>query len=335
MQSDADRRLPLVAIVGPTAVGKSEIAIHLAQRLNGEVVSADSRLIYRGMDIGTAKPTLAERDSVAHHLIDVANPDEDWSLARYQSAAHQVIQTIHARGNLPLLVGGTGQYVWAVLEAWQIPPGRPNSRMRRILNDWAISAGAASLHDRLAVLDPVAASRIDPRNIRRTVRALEVILSTGKRFSEQRLMGASPYRQLLLGLKWPRNELYRRIDERIQAMLAKGLVQEVQALLQKGYPPDLPAFSGIGYREIVEYLQGRHSLDEAVRLMRRRTRIFVRRQANWFRQDDPRIRWFQARPSSVDDMEEAIRAWLLAKNCSQNQPGGAPGPDIRIDGYGQ
>lgn len=302
--------IPLVVVLGPTAVGKTEIAIQLTERLGGEIVSADSRLFYRGMDIGTAKPTAVERARVPHHLIDVAEPDEVWSLAIFQRSAHHAIKEIHARGSLPFLVGGTGQYIHAVIEGWKIPKSRPDQEMRRALENWMNEIGPDGLHRRLSVLDPVAASRIDPRNIRRTIRALEVVMRTGRRFSDQSKQGKPPYRTLVLGLSRPRPELYARIDARIDKMLAAGFEDEVRALLQKGFNPDLPNLSAIGYRQMIGYLKGEISLEEAVRLMKRSTRQFVRRQANWFKKDDPRIHWFRAGANTVDEMEDLIHSWL-------------------------
>jgi tRNA dimethylallyltransferase len=315
MQSaDLDRspatKPPLVVILGPTAVGKTETAIQLAERLNGEIVSADSRLFYRGMDIGTAKPTLAEQQRVPHHLIDVANPDEIWSLARFQQVARQAIAAIHARGRLPFLAGGTGQYVRAVIQAWEVPRVAPNPRLRAALEGWAGAIGPQGLHQRLAVLDPQSAGQIDARNVRRTIRALEVILSTGRPFSAQRDSGESSYRLLLLGLTRSRPELYARIDARIQAMFEAGFLDEVRRLLASGYSPDLPTLSAIGYQEAVEFLQGKITLEEAAARMKRKTRIFVRRQANWFKLNDPEIHWFEAGPDKAGEMEELIRDWL-------------------------
>jgi tRNA dimethylallyltransferase len=301
---------PLIVLLGPTAVGKTELSIQLAERLSGEIVSADSRLFYRGMDIGTAKPTLAERARVPHHLIDVADPDQPWSLAMFQSAARRAIAEIHARGRLPMLVGGAGQYLYGVIEAWDIPRVAPDPRMRAALEAWAGLVTPGGLHARLAALDPEAAARIDPRNARRTIRALEVIFSTGRCFSTQKARSGSPYRALLLGLTRPRPDLYARIDARIQAMLDAGFIDEVRALLSKGYSPDLPTLSAIGYQQIGAYLRGQMSLSEAVVLMKRITRQFVRRQANWFKPDDPAIHWFAAGPQTVDEMETLIRQWL-------------------------
>ncbi len=295
--SNADappQKPPLIVLVGPTAVGKTELSLQLAERIDGEIVSADSRLLYRGMDIGTAKPTPAERARVPHHLIDVANPDEVWSVARYQDAAYAAIDDIHRRGKVPLLVGGTGQYVWAVVEGWQVPRVPPRPGLREALERWGEALGPEALHARLARLDPEAAARILPSNLRRTVRALEVIFSTGRRFSEQQGKTPPPYRILILGLTRPRQELHTRIDARIDAMLAAGWLDEVRRLLEAGYSPDLPAMSGIGYAELIAYLQGQIPLEEAVHRIQKRTRRFVRRQANWFKTDDPRIHWFPA-----------------------------------------
>lgn len=285
---------PLLLLVGPTAVGKTELAIRLAERLNGEIVSADSRLFYRGMDIGTAKPTLAEQARAPHHLIDVADPDETWSLALFQQRAHEVIAEIHARGRLPLLVGGTGQYVRAVTQGWTPPEVEPDERLRLVLEKLAEERGKEWLYERLQSLDPEAAAVIDLRNARRTIRALEVILTTGHKFSAQRGQADSPYDLLTIGLKRPREELYARVDARIEAMFAAGLLDEVRALLAKGYSPELPSMSGIGYRECCQVLSGQMSEEQARVQMKRITRVFVRRQANWFKESDPGIHWFEA-----------------------------------------
>jgi len=264
---------PLIVLVGPTAVGKTEISIQLAERLGGEIVSADSRLFYRGMDIGTAKPTPAERLRIPHHLIDVAEPDETWSLAVFQRAAADAIADIHARSKIPFLVGGTGQYVHAVTHGWVPPATEPDARLRNVLDELARSLGNDWLHQRLALLDPSAAEMIDPRNLRRTVRALEVIFSTGRRFSAQRGQVDSPYRLLTIGLIRPRLELYTRLDARIEAMFASGLMDEVRSLLAQGYSPDLPTMSAIGYRECAAVLRGEMSLEDAKVRMRRLTRF--------------------------------------------------------------
>src|SRR6266496_433360 len=204
---------PLILIVGPTAVGKTELAIQLAERLNGEIVSADSRLFYRGMDIGTAKPTPEERARVPHHLIDIANPDEILSLAVFQQKAAEIIADIHTRNKLPFLVGGTGQYIRAVTQGWSPPEVEPDEQLRAGLEREKEERGIYWLYDKLKDLDPEAAEKIDARNYRRTIRALEVILTTGRKFSEQRGQGESQYHLIMIGLTRPRAELYERVDQ--------------------------------------------------------------------------------------------------------------------------
>ncbi len=297
---------PLILIVGPTAVGKTEIAIQLAERLNGEIVSADSRLFYRGMDIGTAKPATEERARVPHHLIDIANPDEILSLAVFQQKAREIIEDIHIRNKLPFLVGGTGQYIRAVTQGWTPPEVEPNEGLRNELEREKEERGIYWLHDKLKALDKDAASNIDPRNYRRTIRALEVIMRTGKKFSEQRRQSDSPYRLITIGLTRPREELYRRVDERIEIMFANGFVDEVKGLLAKGYSPSLPTMSAIGYRECVSVIEGELTEEQAKVQIRRATRVYVRRQANWFKETDPNIHWFRVEDGVVGNIEAYI-----------------------------
>ena len=305
---------PLVAIVGPTAVGKTEISICLAERLGGEIVSADSRLIYCGMDIGTAKPSMESRSRIPHHLIDVTNPDQPWSLAIYRREALKAIDTVHQRGRLAMLVGGTGQYVTAILEGWVPPPKSGDPSLRQKLESFADVHGPEALHNQLVDIDPISAARIDYRNVRRVVRALEIYHITGLPFSQQRTNQPPPYRVLRIGLTLPRPELFARIDARIDEMLDSGLLAEVEDLLERGYDPDLPAMTAIGYRQITDHLRGSISLEEAVRQMRRTTRQFVRRQSNWFKEDDPRIHWFEVQDDVVEKVESLIRTWLRG-NC--------------------
>jgi len=293
---------PLLVIVGPTAAGKTAIAIELAERLSAEVVSADSRYFYRKMDIGTAKPDLVERKGIPHHLIDVADPDETWSLALFKEAAMQAINDIHNRGKLPILVGGTGQYIKAVVEGWSIPEQEPDFRLRDAITRWGEEIGSEQLHSKLAFIDPEAASNIDHRNMRRTVRALEVIFNTGQQFSSLRTRTLSPYSRFILGLRLDREKLYQRIDQRIELMIQNGLISETKSLIAEGYSPDLPALSAIGYREVIGYLQGNYALEEAVRLIKKNTRTFVRRQANWFKETDEQIHWVHALDYSIDEI---------------------------------
>ncbi len=305
---------PLILIVGPTAVGKTELAIQLAERLNGEIVSADSRLFYRGMDIGTAKPTGAEQRRVPHHLIDIANPDEILSLAVFQQKAREAISDIHTRNKIPFLVGGTGQYVRAVTEGWNPPEVKPDERLRDELGKIKEARGEYWLHEKLKALDPIAAEKIDPRNFRRTIRALEVILTTGRRFSEQRGQSESPYRILSIGLTRPRPELYARVDQRIEAMFANGFLDEVKRLLAKGYSPSLPTMSAIGYRECIRVVNGQLNEEQAKAEIRRATRVFVRRQANWFKESDPAIKWFKVQEGVAEEIEAYISISLQMRH---------------------
>ncbi|GAB4541060.1 MAG: tRNA (adenosine(37)-N6)-dimethylallyltransferase MiaA [Anaerolineales bacterium] len=298
---------PLILILGPTAVGKTELSLRLAKKLRGEIISADSRLFYRGMDIGTAKPTAEERARAPHHLIDVVNPDETLSLAEFQQRATSIIAQIHTRGNLPILVGGTGQYIRAVTEGWTPPEVKADERLRAVLEEMKNEKGIDWLHAKLAAMDEEAASKIDARNFRRTIRALEVIFTTGKKFSAQRGQAESPYDLISIGLARPREELYRRVDARIDAMFANGFLDEVKRLLAQGYSPALPSLSAIGYRECVQVLRGEISEEQAKAAMRKVTRVFVRRQSNWFKESDERIRWFHP------NQEEEIVRHVLDK----------------------
>ena len=303
----------LILIVGPTAVGKTEIAIQLAERLNGEIVSADSRLFYRGMDIGTAKPSREEQARVPHHLIDIANPDDLLSLAVFQQKARNAIESIHTRSKIPFLVGGTGQYIRAVTQGWSPPEVEPNEKLRDELIRQKNENGIYWLYEELKSLDPEAASKIDPRNFRRTIRALEVIVTTGKKFSEQRGQSESTYHLITIGLTRPRAELYERVDQRIESMFANGFVNEVKNLLAKGYSPALPTMSAIGYRECVRVIEGKIKVEEAKQAIRRATRVFVRRQANWFKESDPNIKWFKVEEGVVKIIEEHVRGRLLRR----------------------
>ena len=282
----------LLAVVGPTGVGKSRLALRLAQALGGEIVSADSRQVYRYMDIGTAKPTPEEQASVPHHLIDVVSPDEDFSLAQYQQLAYKAIADIHRRHKLALLVGGSGLYVWSVLDGWRIPAVAPDPALRRRLEAKAAGGGEDELYQELARLDPVAAQKIDPRNVRRTIRALEV--HRGAEAPISWLQGKSPpsFNTVIIGLTADRAELYRRIDLRVDEMIKRGLVDEVKQLLDRGYASNLPAMSGIGYKQVIMFLKGELTLADAVQQIKFETHRLVRHQYSWFRLKDDRIRWF-------------------------------------------
>jgi len=301
---------PLVAVVGPTAIGKTALSLYLAEQLDGEVVSADSRLFYRGMDIGTAKPTPEEMARVPHHLIDIADPDETVGLAQFKKLAEAAIAGIHARGRLPLLVGGTGQYVRAILHGWSPPRVPPQPELRAELEAFAEREGPQALHDRLAQRDARTAERIDYRNIRRVVRALEVCIVTGRPFSAQRRRTPPPYRTLQVGLTMEREALYERADRRVEAMVAAGLLQEVQRLVDSGYDWELPAMSGLGYAQFRPYFEGRATLEEVIEEIQHATHRFIRHQYNWFRPGNPRIHWFDATEFKPEQVEALIREWL-------------------------
>lgn len=274
---------PLVAIVGPTAVGKTAYAIALARELDGEIVSADSRQVYRGMAIGTAQPSPAELAAVPHHLIGFLDPADDFSLGTYQHLAAAVIADITRRGKVPLLVGGTGQYVMAVLEGWQVPEVPPQPAFRAALEAEAAQHGAAVLHDRLAAIDPIAAARIPPTNVRRVVRALEVYEVTGQPISAQQRRTPPPYSITTRWLTRQREQLYQRIDARVDQMMAEGLLDEVQTLVQGGYGWHLSAMSSLGYVQFRPFLAGEASLDACIERLKFDTHAFARRQDTWFR----------------------------------------------------
>ena len=308
-----DKKENLVVIVGPTAVGKTTVSIELASRLNGAIISADSRLFYRGMDIGTAKPTQEQMRKVTHYLIDVTDLDHIWSLAVFQQHVKRLIPKISRLGKLPIMVGGTGQYIRAIIEEWKIPAQKPDLQLRSAIVKWVEDIGKEGLHKRLSVVDPIAAETIDYRNARRTIRALEVVFKTGRKFSEQRTKKTSPYNVIMVGINRPREELYTRVDERIEKMIADGFIEEVKGLIKGGYEKQLENISAIGYVEIAEFIKGEIALEEAIRLIKRKTRIFVRRQSNWFKLTDPRIKWFNADEQVIDQIEIYIRSRIHAR----------------------
>ena len=303
----------LVAIVGPTAVGKSALALRLAENFGGEIVSADSRQVYRFLDIGTAKPTCAEQARVPHHLIDLINPDQPFGLAEYQAQALCVIEEIGARGALPILAGGTGQYVWAVLENWAVPRVPPDLALRRFLEERAGRDGGGALYTELMRLNPGTAARIDPRNIRRLIRALEISYLGGDAPAKR----PPPFKSLIVGLRAPRPELYRRIEVRLDGMIAGGFLDEVRQLRDAGYGADLPALSSIGYRQILQHLSGKLSLAEALAAINIDSHRLVRQQYNWFKPTDERISWFDATEESYPEISRLVSEFL-----SRSQLGG-------------
>jgi tRNA dimethylallyltransferase len=304
----SDSLPPLIAVVGPTGVGKTRAAMSLCQEFGGEIVSADSRQIFKYMDIGTDKPSEDDRWLVRHHLIDIVAPDEQFTLAQYQERAYQAIEDVLSRDRVPFLVGGTGLYVRAVLEGFIIPRVKPDFQLRQRLLAEAETDGGRVLYARLVEVDPEASEKIDPRNVRRVVRALEVFEQLGEPFSHLKRRESPPYRILKIGLTMERVALYRRIDERVDSMMERGLLREVQELVARGYGYELPAMSGLGYRQIGEHLRGEMDLDAAVQKVKSETHRFVRQQYKWFRPDDEKIHWFDVKEH---DFRERLRASVL------------------------
>ncbi len=295
----------MIAIVGPTAVGKSELALHLAHYFPVEIISADSRQVYRYMDIGTNKLSSAERASVPHYVIDVVEPDEDFNLAMYHQLAIEALKAIQQKGKLPLLVGGSGLYVWSLMEGWKIPQVPPDQQLRRRLEIRAEQDGSHSLYQELQDIDPVAAAKINPGNTRRLIRALEIYHATGQPPSQLQRKEAPDFPTLVIGLTQERCELYRKIDRRVDRMIQSGLVGEVEQLLKKGYSYSLPSMSGIGYKEIGQFFRGEMTLPEAIDKIKYETHRLARHQYAWFRLGDNRIHWFvtseaKAKASIVD-----------------------------------
>lgn len=300
---------PLLTIIGPTAVGKTGLAIKIAQLISGEIIGADSRQIYRQMDIGTAKPTPEQQSQIPHHLIDVVEPDENLTLAQYQQLARQAIEGIHQRGRIPMVVGGTGQYMTALVEGWSIPEVPPNEALRQKLEGFAATEGAEALHKRLQQLDPTAASNIDYRNVRRVIRALEVCIETGQPISELQRKKPPDYDMLHIGVTMDREALYAQADTRIDMMITQGFLAEVQKLLDRGYNRKLPSMSGLGYAELISHLLDNAQLDEAVSRTKHNTHDFIRRQYTWFRGHDPGIVWHNMQKDQFEPFIEIITRW--------------------------
>lgn len=300
-------KLPkILVIVGPTASGKTALSIKLTKQLNGEIISADSRQIYWGMDVGTAKPTKKEMDSIPHYLIDIKNPNQNYTVADYKKDAIKAIKKILAKGKLPILVGGTGLYVKAVVENLNIPKVKENSELRRKLELELKTNGLDSLFKKLIECDPEAAYIVDPKNPRRVIRALEVSLTTGKPFTSQRKMGKPLFDAHIIGITLPNEKLRTRIEKRVDEMMRDGLVKETKKLYARY--GKVKALEAIGYREIIDYLDGKLSLKEAIFQIKLNTWHYAKRQMTWFRKNT-NITWIKEKKNAL----EAARLFLKEK----------------------
>jgi tRNA dimethylallyltransferase len=311
---------PLIAVVGQTATGKTDAAVAVAEALGGEIVGADAYQVYRGLDIGTAKPSTGIRVRVPHHVIDCLQPDEDLGLARYLDLARAALEDIWARSKVPVLCGGSGQYVWALLEGWQVPRVAPDIARRAGLEAFAAEFGPEALHARLRESDPAAAERLDYRNVRRVVRALEVIEREGRPLSVCRARTPIDAEMLILGLRCEREELYRRIDQRVEAMFDAGFVEEVRSLRERGMGEARPVRGGIGYKEVSALLDGDISLSEAIERTKTATHRLARNQGAWFKQNDERITWVEAGPSAAESCVLLAKSWLASQH-RESSPG--------------
>jgi tRNA dimethylallyltransferase len=307
----------LVILTGPTAVGKSDLALNLAESFNGEIICADSRTVYAGMDIATAKPTPADRAHMPHHLLDIVLPDEEFTLPDFLEAATAALEDIWARGKLPFVVGGTVLYLNALAEGWSVPRVPPDRELRERLEREATECGSEALYQDLQKIDPAAAEHINPLNVRRIVRALEVYYATGELFSDAQGKNPPAYDILKLALTLDRDKLYERADGRIEKMFAAGLIEEVKNLLAAGYAPTLPAMTSVGYAQVIAHLNGELSLPEAKERMRFTTHRYIRQQYSWFRRD-PALHWLSAdAPNLVEDACNLIKNFLDKTNPEQ------------------
>lgn len=301
------RQVRPVVIVGPTAVGKSALALRLSERFDGDIITADSRQIYRYMDIGTAKPTPAERAALPHYMLDLVEPDETYSAQRYALEAGRVLRRSVAAGRVPMVVGGTGYYIRMLLDAPVIPPVPPDEGLRQTLRAEVEEMGAVALHARLAALDPASAERIHPNNVPRVIRALEIIRYLGTPVPPASAGTEIP--ALFLGLRMNREDLWARADRRVLEQMDAGLLEETWLLLEMGYGPASPGLQGFGYRQMIAHLEGRYALPEAVAEYQTATHQYIRRQMTWFRQN-PRITWLEAAEQPFEQAADLVERWL-------------------------
>lgn len=300
-----ENRKPVIVFVGPTGVGKTAVSVCVARRLQTEIISADSRMVYRGMDIGTAKPPLSERGGVPHHLVDVVDPDELYNSGRFKSDATRVLTDLQGRGKIPVVVGGTGLYLRHLFRGlWDGPEADWEIRNRFYHEE---KQNPGTLHARLSRVDPPAAVKIPPRDLNRIIRALEVFEITGKPLSEHHREHGyreNRFQSVVIGLRRDREDLYRRIEKRVDKMLKAGLVDEVRGLMKQGYSGSLSSMKGLGYRQTMAYLEGKYGLDEGIRILKRDTKRYAKRQFTWFNRDSEII-WIDLK--RLDGLEEAVK----------------------------
>ena len=311
MTQATEKKKPLIILTGPTAVGKTAASIGLAKAIGGEIISADSMQVYRYMDIGSAKIMSEEMNGVCHHLIDVLEPEEEFNVAVFQKMAKEAMQGIYERGHIPIVVGGTGFYIQALLYDIDFEKGEENTDYRKELEAYAKDHGAQSLHDRLREVDPKSADAIHANNVKRVIRALEYYHETGTQISEHNEAERekeSPYQFAYFVLNDVRSHLYERIDHRVDLMMEQGLLDEVTALKNRGCTREMVSMQGLGYKEILDYLDGKDSLEEAVTILKRDTRHFAKRQLTWFRRERD-VRWIQKEEYGYDE-EKILQAML-------------------------
>ncbi len=312
------KKKPLIILAGPTAAGKTKISIRLAKAVGGEIISADSMQVYRYMNIGSAKIRKEETEGVPHHLIDVLDPEEEFHVARFQEMAKRAVQEIYARGRIPILVGGTGFYIQALLYDIDFSGGKEDTEYRGMLEAFAQKEGAEALHERLKEVDPKSAEMIHANNVKRVIRALEFYHQTGTKISEhneKERQKVSPYLFLYFVLGDDRRQLYERIDRRVDKMMEEGLVEEVARLKQRGCRKGMVSMQGLGYKEVLSFLDGETSLEEAVRLLKRDTRHFAKRQITWFKREPDAV-WLNRQ--DYNDDEDAILGAMLTKLKERN-----------------
>ncbi len=306
----------IIVIVGPTAVGKTYISVELAKKLNTEIISADSMQIYKGMNIGTAKITDEEKQGIIHHMIDIINPDEEYSVSEFKYDAEKIIDRLLSENRIPIIVGGSGLYVNSLIYDLDFGNTKSNKKLREYYTYYYKEHGEDALYDKLLKIDPVAAEKIHKNNIKRIIRALEVYDITGVKFSELNTdirKKSNKYDCILIGLSMERKVLYERINQRVDEMLSKGLVDEVSSLIKKGYGKNLVSMRGIGYKEIIEYLEGNTDYEEAVNTLKQNTRRFAKRQYTWFLKDE-NVKWFSMdNPSEIDKTLDSIVEYISTR----------------------